>query len=75
MKNARREQIERAERARKIHSKITSRIEDLQVLKGGLIMTNKTFRTMLKEHPSLKLEFDILTKRKECIRMFVFQNA
>ena len=71
----RQEQIARAERAIKINRTIQSRIEDLQILKGGILMSNKTFRTMLKEHPQLKLEFDILMNRKECIKRFIFNNA
>ena len=71
----RHEQMARAERAKKIHRAIESRITDLQILKGGWIMTNKTFRIMLDEHPQLKLEFEILSSRKECIRRFIYKNA
>jgi|TARA_R110001606_G_scaffold11045_1_gene47926 hypothetical protein len=71
----RQEQVKRAERAIRINRTIQSRIEDLQILKGGILMSNKTFRTMLKEHPQLEIEFDILMKRKESIKRFIFNNA
>lgn len=63
------------EKARRIHRKIEDRIFDLQLLKGGFIMTNKTFKTMLKEHPELKREFEILKNRSWCIKRFIFLNA
>ena len=63
------------ERAKRINRTIQSRIEDLQTLKGGFLMSNKTFRTMLKEHPQLEIEFDILMNRKESIKRFIFNNA
>tara|TARA_R110002153_G_scaffold34933_8_gene104059 strand:+ start:636 stop:857 length:222 start_codon:yes stop_codon:yes gene_type:complete len=71
----RQEQVKRAERAKRISRTIQSRIEDLQTLKGGILMSNKTFRTMLKEHPQLEIEFDILMNRKESIKRFIFNNA
>tara|TARA_R110000851_G_scaffold1761_1_gene6854 strand:- start:423 stop:626 length:204 start_codon:yes stop_codon:yes gene_type:complete len=63
------------EKARRIHREIEDRIFDLQLLKGGFIMTNKTFKTMLKEHPELKREFEILKNRSWCIKRFIFLNA
>lgn len=43
---------------------IDSRITDLMTLKGGWIMSNKMFRLILKEHPQLSNELDILNNRK-----------
>jgi len=71
----RQEQMAKADRAKKILAKIEDRLIDLQVLKGGLIMTNDVFRLVLKEHPSIKKEFDILWDRKHKIERFIFRNA
>ena len=53
------------EQIKKLIGNINWRITTLQTLKGGtLIMTNKVFRFMMKEHPELREEFDILQERK-----------
>lgn len=54
----------RKEKAQKIISMIDSRIIDLQTLKGGWIMSTETFKQMLKDHPQLKDEFEILNHRR-----------
>lgn len=59
MKNVKQEQ-----KARKLLNLVNDRIVNLQVLKGGWIMTNKAFRVVLSEHPQLKKELDILQGRK-----------
>ena len=53
------------EQIQKIIRKINHRITDIQVLKGGWIMTRKVLIIMLKEHPQLNKEWDILHNRKE----------
>ncbi len=53
------------EQIKKLIGNINWRITTLQTLKGGtLIMNNKVFRFMMKEHPELRKEFDILQERK-----------
>ena len=69
------EQMQRAERARKILQTIEWRITELQILPNDEIMSGMLFRMMLREHPDMQRRFDILEKRKECIKRFIWQNA
>lgn len=55
---------QKADQCRKILSMIRNRIVDLQVLKGDILMTNKCFRMVLKEHSSIREEFETLESRK-----------
>ena len=61
------------EQIQKLIRTIKGRIVDLRVLKGGWIMTNKVFRIMLKEHPQLKEELDILRNRKESLQRLLWK--
>ena len=64
---------EQKEQIQKLIRKINDRIVNLQVLKGGWIMTNKVFCIMLKEHPQLNDEFDILCNRKESLQRLLWK--
>lgn len=68
-------EMKKAARIRKIIGRIENRIIDLQVLKGGFIMTNKAFRAVLKEHPEMKAELDILESRKFCLTRELWRVA
>lgn len=71
----RQEQMAKADKAKKILANINDRIVDLQVLKGGWIMTTNAFREVLKEHPEIREEYDILMQRKRAIERLIFKNA
>ena len=75
MKKTRIEQMQRAERARKILSAIKWRIIELQILPNNEMMSNKLFRFALKESEDLNLKFETLQKRKFKIERFIWKNA
>jgi len=54
---------------------IDDRIIDLQIIKGGFIMTQKAFGFLLKEHPELRQELEILQKRKFRLERLLFKTA
>jgi hypothetical protein len=71
----RNEQMQDAQRARKILSSIEWQITELQILPNNEIMSNKLFRMALKESEDLKKRFDIFNKRKHQIERFIWKNA
>lgn len=58
---------------KKIILKINDRITDIQVLKGGWIMTRDVLIAMLKEHPQLNLEWKILHDRKDKLKRLLWK--
>ena len=64
---------EQKEQIQRIIRKINDRITDIQVLKGGWIMDRQVLIVMLDKHPQLKFEWDILHKRKECMRRLLWK--
>jgi len=66
-------QFEQRDQIHSIISKIDCRITDLQVLKGGFIMERPVLLQMLKHHPELKLEWDVLHQRKEQLRRLLWK--
>jgi len=64
---------EQKEQVQRLIGMINDRITDLQVLKGGWIMDRKVLILMLKKHPQIKHEWDILHKRKECLKRLLWK--
>ncbi len=64
-----------AERARKILRAIEWRLTELQLLPNGHVMSNEVFRAVLRDDEDMKMRHDILWKRKDCIRRFIWNNA
>lgn len=52
---------------------INDRINDIQVLKGGFIMSNKVLRVMLNEHPQLNNEWEMLHNRKDRLKRLLWK--
>jgi hypothetical protein len=61
------------EQIQKLIRIINDRLINIQVLKGGLIMTNKTLLIVFKEHPQLKQEWDMLQIRRDKLRRLLWQ--
>jgi hypothetical protein len=57
------ENWQKKEQIKDLISIITDRIWDLKTLKGGLIMDNEVFKLVLKKHPKIKKELEILEDR------------
>ena len=65
---------EREEQIRRLIRIVNDRLIDLQVLKGGFIMTNEVFKLVLKEHPHIKKEFEMLHARKFKLQRAFWKN-
>ena len=61
------------EQIQKLIRIINDRLINIQVLKGGLIMTNKTLLIVFKEHPQLKQEWDMLQIRRDNLRRLLWK--
>jgi len=57
------ENLQKKEQIKSLMSLIEDRIWDLRTLKGGIIMDNEVFKLVLKKHPEIKKELDILESR------------
>lgn len=64
---------EQKEQIQKLIRIINDRITDIQVLKGGFIMTNKVLRLVFKEHPQLQEEWDMLHLRKDRLKRLLWK--
>ena len=64
---------EQKEQIQNIIRTIDDRITKIQVLKGGWIMTGVVLRTVLKEHPQLQQEWDMLHIRKSKLRRLLWK--
>ena len=60
--------FEKRDQINKLTRIINSRLDDIQTLKGGWIMTNKVLRLVFKEHPQLEEEFEMLQTRRDNLR-------
>jgi hypothetical protein len=61
------------EQIQKLIRIINNRLTNIQVLKGGLIMTNKVLLIVFKEHPQLKQEWDMLQIRKDNLKRLLWK--
>jgi len=61
------------EQIQKLIRIINDRLINIQVLKGGLIMTNKTLLIVFKEHPQLKQEWDMLQIRRDKLKRLLWK--
>jgi len=61
------------EQIQKLIRIINDRLINIQVLKGGLIMTNKALLIVFKEHPQLKQEWDMLQIRRDKLRRLLWK--
>ena len=61
------------EQIQKLIRIINDRLINIQVLKGGLIMTNKVLLIVFKEHPQLKQEWDMLQIRKDKLKRLLWK--
>jgi len=64
---------EQKDQIQKLIRIINDRITDIQVLKGGFIMSNKVLRVMLSEHPQLEREWHRLHLRKDRLRRLLWK--
>jgi len=61
------------EQIQKLIRIINDRLINIQVLKGGLIMTNKVLLIVFKEHPQLKQEWDMLQIRRDKLKRLLWK--
>lgn len=64
---------EQKEQIQKLIRIINDRLINIQVLKGGLIMTNKVLLIVFKEHPQLKQEWDMLQIRRDKLKRLLWK--
>ena len=69
------EQMKKAEKARKLLSKIEWAITELQILPNNQIMSNEIFRFILANNEDMNMRFEHLWRRKEKIKRFIWKNA
>ena len=65
--------FQQKEQIQKLIRIINGRITDIRVLDGSLIMTDKVFRLVIKEHPQLEKKWDMLHLRKYKLKRLLWK--